>query len=99
MIEINAFDGLDGETVIDFARDGVGVNFENEGVNAIRFDAGGKSVQCDFSGNSVTFKPGKLGLKPGIYYGKVVAVTDDKPSGEAIAGPGLDIEIELRYHA
>lgn len=99
MLVINAFDGLGAESVIDFARNGTAVNFNAEGVTAITFHAGGKSVPCTFSGNTVRFKPGKLGIRPGIFMAKLVAVSSTVPDGEAIAGPGLEIEIELQYHS
>lgn len=99
MLVINTFNGLGAESVIDFARNGNDVNFAAEGITAISFNAGGKSVPCTFSGNTVRFQAGKLGLRPGIYMAKIVAVSPAVPDGEAIAGPGEEIEIELQYHA
>jgi hypothetical protein len=99
MLVINAFNGLGAESVIDFARNGVDVNFAAEGITAISFHAGGKLVPCTYSGNTVRFQAGKLGLRPGIYIAKLVAVSAAVPDGEAIAGPGEEIEIELKYHS
>jgi hypothetical protein len=99
MLQINVFDGLGGDTVIDFARDGVDINFAAEGVTKIQLIAAGKAVDGTMSGNTATFKAGKLGLKPGGYTPKIVVYTADNPEGEPIAGPGEAIEIELHYHA
>lgn len=99
MLVINAFNGLDGESIIDFSQNGSDLNFEAKGITAVKFEAGGAKIDCSISGNRITFKPGKLGLRPAIYQAKVVAISASKPNGEAIAGPGEDIEIELQYHA
>ena len=99
MIVINAFDGLDADSVVEFTRNGVDVNFAAEGVTAITFHAGGKSVPCTFSGKTVRFKPGQLGIRPGIYLPKLVAVKDGYPNGFPIAGQGEEIELELYYNS
>lgn len=96
---INAFDGTDKVNELQFTRHGVPFNFEQEQVQRIALVAVGKSVDGEADGSAVKFKTGDLGLRPGIYYPKVLIFTAEKPKGDPIAGPGEEIEIELHYHS
>lgn len=95
---INAFNGTDKITEIEFARAGSPVNFAAEGVTRVAIVAAGQSVDGTISGSVVKFKAGALGLKPGVYLPKVLAYTAEKPNGDPIAGPGEEIEIEMYYN-
>tara|TARA_Y100000034_G_scaffold122881_1_gene168904 strand:+ start:6269 stop:6583 length:315 start_codon:yes stop_codon:yes gene_type:complete len=98
-ISINAFIDRDSTEVIAFNDDaGQPFDFDTAGASKIEGVAGGRSVECTWSGDKVSVNYGALLLQPGIYMAQIVLFSADYPKGKVIAGPGLPVEIELTLH-
>lgn len=95
-ISITAFIGRDNSEVIAFSDDaGQPFNFAAAGASKIEGVAGGRAVECTWSGDKVSVNYGALSLQPGIYMAQIVLFSAEHPNGKVIAGPGLPVEIEL----
>lgn len=98
-ISITAFVGRNNTEVISFADDaGQPFNFDTAGATKIEGVAGGRSVECTWSGDKVSVNYGALALQPGIYMAQIALFSAEYPDGKVIAGPGLPVEIELTLH-
>ena len=98
-MQIPAYRGRDNKEQIAFVQDGEPLNFNAAGVTAASVLVNGETLAAEITGinnNVISFKPGGLTLRPGIYDAFVVVTIPDDPAGRVIAGPGQAVPLSVK---
>lgn len=98
-MQIPAYRGRDNKEQIAFVQDGEPLNFNAAGVTAASVLVNGETLAAEITGtnnNVISFKPGGLTLRPGIYDAFVVVVSPEDPAGKVIAGPGQAVNLSVK---
>lgn len=97
-MDITAYLGRDNVEGIAFNQNGEPLNFAAAGITRVEAHANGAVVAAATDGNIVNVAFGKLALKPGGYFVKIIAYPPGSTAGEVIAGPGKEVEINLTLY-
>ena len=98
-MQIPAYRGRDNKEQIQFNQDNLPLDFNGAGVTAASVVVNGETIQAEITGvngNVISFKPGSLSLRPGIYDAFIVVHSSDNPAGIVIAGPGQPVSISVK---
>lgn len=98
-MQIPAYRGRDNKEQIQFNQDNQPLDFSGAGVTAASVVVNGETIPAEITGvngNVISFKPGALSLRPGVYDAFIVVSSAEDPAGVVIAGPGQAVNLSVK---